>query len=79
MSACVRCDTTATRKLLPLEFFACSDCHTIWIREESCSVESVESAVGTFNGTGYAAHMKRFVAELLKRTEAWALAWRAAA
>lgn len=79
MSTCVRCGTKATRLLLPLELFACGECHTAWTRDESCSVETVEAVVGKFNGKDYAAHMKRFVAELLKRTEAWALAWREAA
>lgn len=67
---CIRCGTKATRLLLPLELEACTDCHTVWIREEE---------LWKFNGTGYREHMTRFVAELLKRTEAWALAWRAAA
>lgn len=76
---CIRCGTKATRKLLPLKLEACTNCHGLWIADEQLSVASIETVVGKFNGTDYAAHMERFVAELLKRTEAWARAWRQAA
>ena len=78
-AGCIRCGAAGAFPMHPLPRVACSECMTAWIREESCSVESVETVVGKFNGTDYAAHMERFVAELLKRTESWALAWRAAA
>lgn len=62
--------------MFPLELVACADCMTAWTREESCSVEAVEAVVGVFSnyaGPGsYQEHCKRFDAELLARTMAWA-------
>lgn len=79
MSACVRCGAKTNNVLLPLKLVACRDCETAWLREESCEVATIEKAIGAPKGEAYADWSKRFAAELLKRTEAWALAWRAAA
>ena len=68
---CFACGASGTHVLFPLELVGCQECFLAWIREESLSVEAVETAVGTFNGTGYAAHASRFDAELMRRTRAW--------
>ena len=78
-TGCIRCGAAGSFVMFPLEHVACVQCMSVWLREESCSVEIIEAVVGKFNGVDHPGHMKRFVAELLKRTEAWARAWRAAA
>ena len=73
MSAgCIRCGADGRHVMFPLELVACAPCMTEWTREPTCAVEAVEAVVGKFDGTDYAAHCKRFDAELLKRTQAWA-------
>ncbi len=71
---CVKCGAAGSYVMHPLKRVACADCYRAWIRDESCSVEAVEAAVGRFhvNATGsYSEHCARFDAELLKRTTEW--------
>lgn len=81
MSAgCIRCGAAGAHVLHPLELVACDDCFRLWIRDESCSIEAVEAAVGKFHVSNqpYREHMARYDAELTRRTLEWAKTSRAA-
>lgn len=73
MTGCIRCGASGVYVTHPLKLVACDDCYRAWIRDESCSFEVVEAAVGWYDRSRpYAEHCKRFDAELLARTQAWA-------
>lgn len=82
MTPCIRCGAAGSHVLHPLELVACSKCLHAWLAEAYCSMEAVEAVVGKFhvNQTGgYSEHIKRFDAELERRTLAWAKSSREAA
>lgn len=80
-TGCIRCGAAGSHVLHPLELVACDDCAHAWLAEESLSQATVAEAVGGgwLKGESYAAYVKRFDAELLKRTLEWAKAHREAA
>lgn len=74
IKGCIRCGAAGAYVIHPLELVACDDCYLAWIRDKSCSVDAVETAVGKFHVSNqpYSEHMERYTAELTRRTHAWA-------